>query len=104
MKEIINYLRQLQANNNREWFNAHKDEFLKCQDRFNELVEEVIKEISVFDPVMARLTPKDCTYRIYRERNQVIRDIISTSVRVVTIAIRIVTCWLLVTIVANPRC
>ena len=29
MKEIITYLRQLQANNNREWFNAHKDEFLK---------------------------------------------------------------------------
>ena len=61
MKEIIAYLRQLQANNNREWFNAHKDEFLKCQARWNELVEEVIKEISVFDPVMANLTPKDCT-------------------------------------------
>ena len=29
MKAIITYLRQLQANNNREWFNAHKDEFLK---------------------------------------------------------------------------
>ena len=41
MKEIIGFLRQLQANNNREWFNAHKDEFLKCQARWNELVEEV---------------------------------------------------------------
>lgn len=27
MKAIITYLRQLQANNNREWFNAHKAEF-----------------------------------------------------------------------------
>ena len=53
MKEIIAYLRQLQANNNREWFNAHKDEFLKCQARWNELVEEVIREVSVFDPAMA---------------------------------------------------
>ena len=67
MKEIIAYLRQLQANNNRDWFNAHKEEFLKCQSRFYELVEEVIKEISVFDPSVANLTPKDCTYRIYRD-------------------------------------
>ena len=36
MKEIIAYLRQLQANNNREWFNAHKDECLKCLGRWNE--------------------------------------------------------------------
>ena len=67
MKAIITYLRQLQANNNREWFNAHKDEFLKHQARFHELVEEVIKKISVFDPAIANLTPKDCTYRIYRD-------------------------------------
>ena len=40
MKEIIAFLRQLQANNNREWFNAHKDEFLKHQARFHVLVEE----------------------------------------------------------------
>ena len=31
------------------------------------MVEEVIKEISVFDPAIANLTPKDCTYRIYRD-------------------------------------
>ena len=67
MKEIITYLRQLQAYNNREWFNAHKDEFLKHQARFHRLVEVVIKEKSVFDPSIANLTPKDCTYRIYRD-------------------------------------
>ena len=67
MKEIITYFRRLQANNNREWFNAHKDEFLKHQARFHELVEEVIKEVSVYDPSIATLTPKDCTYRIYRD-------------------------------------
>ena len=127
MKEIIAYLRRLQANNNREWFNAHKDEFLKHQARFHELVEEVIKEIAVFDPVMANLTPKDCTYRIYRDvrfssdkspyknailghslrkavRNRVIPDIISISVRGVERNIRIVTCWRQVIIVVIRRC
>lgn len=67
MKAIIDFLRRLQANNNREWFQAHKDEFLKHQARFHVLVEEVIREITMFDPDMAGLTPKDCTYRIYRD-------------------------------------
>ena len=67
MKKIITYLRELQANNNREWFNAHKAEFLEHQARFHDLVEEVIREISTFDPSIATLTPKDCTYRIYRD-------------------------------------
>ena len=44
MKETITYLRQLQANNNREWFHAHKDEFLKHQARFHELVEKLSKK------------------------------------------------------------
>lgn len=67
MKAIIDFLRQLQCNNNREWFNAHKEEFLKHQARFHELVDEVIKEITVFDADVAGLTAKDCTYRIYRD-------------------------------------
>ncbi len=67
MKQIINFLRQLQANNNREWFQAHKDEYLTQQARFHALVEEVIREISAFDGDVAGLTPKDCTYRIYRD-------------------------------------
>ena len=67
MKATIHFLRQLQYNNNREWFNAHKEEFLKHQTRFHELVDEVIKEITVFDADVAGLTAKDCTYRIYRD-------------------------------------
>ena len=67
MKAIIHFLRQLQCNNNREWFNAHKEEFLKHQARFHELVDEVIKEITVFDADVAGLIAKDCTYRIYRD-------------------------------------
>ncbi|MBQ8243432.1 MAG: DUF2461 domain-containing protein, partial [Bacteroidaceae bacterium] len=67
MKAIIHFLRQLQCNNNREWFNAHKEEFLKHQTRFHELVDEVIKEITEFDADVAGLTAKDCTYRIYRD-------------------------------------
>lgn len=67
MKEIISFLRQLECNNNREWFNAHKEEYLRIQKKFNDFVEELIKEVSLFDPSIASLTAKDCTYRIYRD-------------------------------------
>lgn len=63
----MNFLRGLQANNNREWFGAHKKEFLECQEKFHRLVEEVVQEIARFDPTVAGLSAKECTYRIYRD-------------------------------------
>lgn len=67
MKTIIAFLNELQCNNNREWFNAHKSEYIAVQQKFNILVEELIKEISLFDAEVEGLTAKDCTYRIYRD-------------------------------------
>lgn len=67
MKEIIDFLRQLEANNNRVWFNEHKGRFLELQARFHDFTNELIQEISAFDPSVAGLTAKDCTYRIYRD-------------------------------------
>ena len=55
MKAIITYLRQLQANNNREWFNAHKDEFLKHQARFHELVMIAFMCDAIFEKYDAKL-------------------------------------------------
>lgn len=67
MKQVIDFLTQLERNNNREWFNAHKEEYLAAQQRFDKLAEQVIIGISTFDPSVAGLTAKDCTYRIYRD-------------------------------------
>ncbi|MCM1347682.1 MAG: DUF2461 domain-containing protein, partial [Bacteroides sp.] len=67
MRNIITFLHDLQCNNNREWFNTHKSEYLAVQAAFNSFVEELIKEISRFDPEVEGLTAKDCTYRIYRD-------------------------------------
>ncbi|MBQ8360835.1 MAG: DUF2461 domain-containing protein [Bacteroidaceae bacterium] len=67
MKEIISFLRQLKCHNDREWFNAHKSEYLRQQTRFNDFVAELIAGIASFDPSVSGLTPKDCVYRIYRD-------------------------------------
>lgn len=67
MKEIIDFLRRLEANNNRPWFNEHKAEYQRLQTRFNEFTDQLIGEIAKFDTRIAGLSAKDCTYRIYRD-------------------------------------
>ena len=67
MKSIINFLQQLQANNNREWFHAHKEEYKAAQSRFHAFAETMIAQIAQFDPTVAGLTAKDVTYRIQRD-------------------------------------
>lgn len=67
MKQIITFLQELQANNNRVWFNANKTRYIKLQNQFNEFVDKLITEISHFDASVIGLTAKDCIYRIYRD-------------------------------------
>lgn len=37
---IFQFLKDLAANNNREWFQGHKDEYLKAQKEFEELLTD----------------------------------------------------------------
>lgn len=67
MKEVLKFLKSLARNNNREWFNCHKDEYLKVKSKVDKLAGELIMAVSVFDPEAKYLTPADCTYRIYRD-------------------------------------
>ena len=67
MKEVIAYLKDLSRHNDREWFHANKQRYVEAQARFNTLVEQIIMGIAQFDPSVANLTAKDCTYRIYRD-------------------------------------
>lgn len=67
MKELIQFLRQLQANNNREWFNANKSRYQEVQQQWNDFCLQLIQTIGAYDPAIARLTLRDCTYRIYRD-------------------------------------
>lgn len=67
MKDVIRFLEQLERNNNRPWFNAHKDDYRAAQARFDALTEQLIAGIASFDERITDLTTKDCTYRIYRD-------------------------------------
>ena len=69
MKQVYDFLSCLQENNNREWFNSHKDEYKQVQAYFNSFVESLIYEISLWDKDIcdSNLQIKDCTYRIYKD-------------------------------------
>lgn len=67
MEEIFEFLNGVQQNNNREWFQAHKDLYKRAEARANEIAVQLIDGVSAFDESCKGLTVKDCTYRIYRD-------------------------------------
>ena len=67
MKKILDFLTRLNSNNNREWFNAHKDEYLNVKAKVEELTEHLIAGIAQFDEGASSLRPSQCLYRIYRD-------------------------------------
>lgn len=64
---IFQFLKDLAANNNREWFNEHRDEYESARLEFEKLLAAVISRIALFDESIRGIQPKDCTYRIYRD-------------------------------------
>lgn len=67
MEELLLFLNDLSSNNNRDWFNANKDRYLKVFQLWNTFCEELIREMGQWDEDLAKLTIKDCTWRIYRD-------------------------------------
>lgn len=67
MEEILGFLRRLHDHNDREWFDAHRDEWTRAKRRFVAFTERLIAGIAAFDPSVRGLRPQDCTYRIARD-------------------------------------
>lgn len=67
MDIILNFLRRLEANNNKTWFDAHKSEYLEARSHFNAIVEKLLSGISSFDSTIKGIGVNDCTYRIYKD-------------------------------------
>lgn len=66
-KKAFDFLRKLSKNNNREWFEKHKPDYLLVKDDFENFVGEVLKDAIGIDERLASLEPKKLTFRIYRD-------------------------------------
>jgi uncharacterized protein (TIGR02453 family) len=64
---IFRFLTELKKNNNKPWFDGHKDLFKHCMNDFEKFVASTITEVNTFDPSVGTPTPKDCIFRIYRD-------------------------------------
>ena len=67
MKEILDFLRELACNNNRDWFNAHKDWYKRCHEKVEAFTALWLEQMKELDPELVGLQPKDCIWRIYRD-------------------------------------
>lgn len=67
LQTSISFLRELIANNHKEWFDAHRDFYTEAKNEFNSLIDRLIVEVRRFDPTIGSITAKDCVYRIYRD-------------------------------------
>ena len=64
---ILNYLSSLSANNNREWYHAHKAEHQAANAQFEELIQTLIFQIGEFDASILGHAPKELTFKMVRD-------------------------------------
>lgn len=64
---ILDFLRRLYDNNDREWFDARRSEWAHVKATWAGFTAELIEGIASFDATVGGLRPQDCTYRIARD-------------------------------------
>ena len=65
-KNNFAFLKQLKKNNDRDWFNANKDEYLKQHENTIGFADELLSEINKHDNIETP-TGKKSLFRIYRD-------------------------------------
>lgn len=63
----LNFLKELGSNNNREWFNEHKNLYNNAREDVASFVGELIWKISAFDPEIGKIDAGKSLFRIYRD-------------------------------------
>lgn len=65
--QLYDFMRRLDANNNRDWFKANKAEYDELRNLWLVDIDRMLAAISEWWPKLRGLTAKDCVYRIYRD-------------------------------------
>ncbi len=63
----LQFLAQLKKNNNKPWFDNHRNAYVSAKADFENFVQKLIDSIRVFDSDIKELKPKDCVFRINRD-------------------------------------
>jgi len=66
-KESLQFIDDLTANNNRDWFLEHKKRYDKFKSDYQNLVAAFLSELKPLDTSLEFLEVKNCTFRINRD-------------------------------------
>lgn len=66
-KPTLKFLKNLQANNNKPWFDANRPDYEAAKANFIEFIAELIKGVSAFDATITGLEAKKTVFRINRD-------------------------------------
>ncbi len=64
---ILDFLTQLQANNNKAWMDLNRDTYKQVREALLNLTETVLLKMRAIDPSIGLLKPTDCIFRINRD-------------------------------------
>ena len=120
IRDILTFLRELQENNDREWFAGQKPRYQKLKEGFDELVDRLIAQTAVWDEEVNNLKAKDCVYGFtgisaFRRISVLIKiilplisvvggDVTADVVGIISTSNRGVVCWAGGVIVRNRLC
>ncbi|AZB20012.1 DUF2461 domain-containing protein [Chryseobacterium indologenes] len=65
--DTFGFLKKLNKNNNREWFNENKNLYTESQGNVISFLDDLLKEMSSFDAELAKIDSKKALFRIYRD-------------------------------------
>ncbi|MBK9556062.1 MAG: DUF2461 domain-containing protein [Chitinophagales bacterium] len=66
-KKSLQFLKQLAANNNKLWFDAHRNDYDAAKADFINFIADIIKGVSAFDNTITGLEAKKTVFRINRD-------------------------------------
>lgn len=66
-KDTLQFLDDLKANNNREWFLENKKRYEALKKDYQQLVSDFLDSMKPMDPSLEMLEVKNCTFRINRD-------------------------------------
>ncbi len=66
-QHTLQFLVNLDQNNNREWFHANKKDYEKAKEEFEALCQEILTGLAQFQDNLLHTKVKDCIFRINRD-------------------------------------
>jgi uncharacterized protein (TIGR02453 family) len=66
-QQYLKFLQDLAENNHKDWMDTNRNWYMEVRGKFLKDVEELLKEVSTWEPAFHTLQAKDCVFRQNRD-------------------------------------